>query len=337
MQCVIRRTRLPQWPPPKPVVLLEGPYKAQRIVVEGRPDGRLYTAIHSDSVKTEFLSQQVCPTNRGWLVMTISWTDSEASILINNKELAPASETEGVFEVTPTATPPEQATSSPAARKACEQWMSWRKKRFAQPVPARAGFRSKSNEEQLEELEKAAAALDDLSNVVRQGRTHLLGTLAAILRALVHWNGRRQYNPLLLRIAGRYDMPLPVYMIPGKDPIPSFIADADQIVMQDLSVTKEFGTQELADLQEGLETALVRLRVGEEGPEQETYTLRETIAAVAETQGVAHFDEDFPLILGPLYSMRSGTAYEIVHNLVWTADVVSQLADYVVSTVRESS
>ena len=215
--------------------------------------------------------------------------------------------------------------------------MSWRKKRFAQPVPARAGFRSKSNEEQLEELEKAAAALDDLSNVVRQGRTHLLGTLAAILRALVHWNGRRQYNPLLLRIAGRYDMPLPVYMIPGKDPIPSFIADADQIVMQDLSVTKEFGTQELADLQEGLETALVRLRVGEEGPEQETYTLRETIAAVAETQGVAHFDEDFPLILEPLYSMRSGTAYEIVHNLVWTADVVSQLADYVVSTVRESS
>ena len=84
-------------------------------------------------------------------------------------------------------------------------------------------------------------------------------------------------------------MPLPVYMIPGKDPIPSFIADADQIVMQDLSVTKEFGTQELADLQEGLETALVRLRVGEEGPEQETYTLRETIAAVAENAGRGTF------------------------------------------------
>ena len=87
-------------------------------------------------------------------------------------------------------------------------------KKFAVPS-LRTGRIPKTLQEQASDLLIAVNNLKVFELVRTQQRTHLVGYLAAELRSLVFWVQDDQrdggYNPLLLRMASKADLPLPVF------------------------------------------------------------------------------------------------------------------------------
>src|SRR5207249_62168 len=183
--------------------------------------------------------------------------------------------------------------------------------------------------------------LVDLVSLIRQGKRHLIGHLAAELRALMYWYEKKKtYNPLLLRLAGKFDLPLPIFFLKEEN-VPEIVSKANLHVRRGhASILKTFPTQRLADLQEWLGSTVLDLRVikntgGVSQSEHKALIAKDVILEMSTTLGTAHYDEDVPLLLEMLYQTRGPVADELTILLVEAATVVVELCDFVHERGRE--
>lgn len=95
------------------------------------------------------------------------------------------------------------------------------------PPAGHPRYETKTRATQLDELTEAVEVIEAFVEALRSGDHHLTQDLAARLRSLVYWYGRRadpKHDPLLLRPAAGEELPLPVYgslAADGDEHIPS--------------------------------------------------------------------------------------------------------------------
>lgn len=149
----------------------------------------------------------------------------------------------------------------------------------------RPGFRLRELDEERKFLRSAASQLEELVAALDKGLAyHLYGTLA-VIRALIG-RGGRNFQPLLQRVAGRLDKPLPLYVsIYEDDPIRT--ADPDDDYRFDVMPQRELGDEAEVDLDVWLNTPGILRSSGE------TVSQNDVIRIFADAAG-SHFDPDAP-------------------------------------------
>lgn len=224
------------------------------------------------------------------------------------------------------------------ARKNCELWTKWRSNHFAGTQrEARENRRSKTIDEQLIELEDELQALEELSEQVRAGKNHMLTKVAGSLRALIYWqekNGKLvfSYNPLLLRMAGRLELPLPIFTLPpDQEKITDIISDINLYYSPDkASLTKDNHLQVILDFQEWLMMEVGEIYINSIN-QKRTLTRKDVILEAANTLGGSHFDEDIPIGLDVFKSSNFLNKNFLSSILLNASDVVCGLGEYVIT------
>ncbi len=297
--------------------------------VQAEADGSFRLVVFAGGAVRSVRSQPVHFTGRDYIALGGRWSATDTTLFVNGEPLAPAN-AEGAArrQFVPVQAPPgtKPAWDDPEAAARCAARVAWRATRFAASATLREGATQKPPREQAGELARARLILTDLADAVASGRHHSEGHLAAELRALVYWPGdepkpHRAYNPLLLRLAGRASLPLPIYAAPA-DPFPRhglMLA----VETGHPSIERQFPGQVLLDLQDWLVSPALTTA-------SRAVDARNVIAAVADAQGAAHYDEGRPAAVDQLGLVRgvdgSGGATIL---LLHAADVVGRLAAFV--------
>jgi len=233
--------------------------------VTAYPDGHLRWILKQDEETIgSYDTQPIKVTGDGFAVVTLIWDGPSISIYINGQILKSLQEADTETFVVDTKDRRRigqgvHSFKHPEAKVHCSKWMDWRERRYAEPrQQAKKHRRLKSAAEQGAELLSATVALSELVRLVSMGKLHLLPDIATRLRALVYWsdNPRSQYDPLLLRMAGRLSLPLPVFAYP--DSLTDL--DSDNGIPKPVYQFKGYGAtvqqtnpnQELMDIQEWL-------------------------------------------------------------------------------------
>jgi hypothetical protein len=103
----------------------------------------------------------------------------------------------------------------PLASAQCKKWIDNRRAKFTTPKNLRLGRRKKTTKEQSDELRKSIGLMKDFCRQMAEGKSESLGNLATEIRALIFWKkddvADNSYDPLLLRMASKADLPLPVF------------------------------------------------------------------------------------------------------------------------------
>jgi hypothetical protein len=212
--------------------------------------------------------------------------------------------------------------------------MAWRRHHYgsAKQNP-RKNRRIKQLDEQLAELDAAHSNLGTLLNAITAGYVPLVGLLAAELRALVYWNGFT-YSPLLLRLAGRLDLPLPIYHVPATGAPPVVQEAVLRINSQAPSLERYFGGHVLVDLQDWLSEVVVAGKFNRSSPanqdqEDDQLTAKALLLDMATTMGSAHYDEDVPDTLDAVQRIRMFETDALTGFLIKCGVVVHGLCGYV--------
>jgi hypothetical protein len=341
------------WPQPSkfslinPVLLKE--LKGFAVVhLVAHPDGHITLKIDrpDGSPLHDIELQRVHLVGQGVCHVLISWNQSYACIYMDAKLLGPYKledpalkiELRGI--VIGTSSP---SIDHPDATNACQIWIQNRQRKFSAPN-LRTGRRLKTISEQARDLFIAVNNLRTIASAIHtNGQKHLIGYLAAELRALVFWSkddGRDGgYNPLLLRMASKGDLPLPVFawknMFSGK----VSVLNKANFHMPQLSATieKTSNDQILMDFQEWLKEdfTVFRMDVGTLGQTERRLPLKEIIAETANSLGVAHYDED----ISETVSTMSDTVFAqidlLARCLCQTAILTADLGIWVLSKLHE--
>lgn len=293
--------------------------------------GQLCLRVESSSDPVNWISQPIDVLGNGLAIVVAVWGTDKTRIQVNGRNLLDASSSTEVHavETRDLEADPVASWEQPSKDDACSVWTSWRATRFATSKQApRQGRRLKSTEEQVDELKRAAQSATDLANLILQGHTHLLGHLATELRALLFWQGR-QYDPLLLRLAARKNLSLPVFIVRDGGPIPVTGGLVAEIGRGMPSHMRFLPTHTLADLQEWLISPAVTepssRTGGSVGDPLRRMSVIAMIAGVADTLGAAHYDQDTPTALDILRSLRGPNGSEIIVALVEAARIVVPL------------
>ena len=230
------------WPPPSTVSLID-PTQAREIPgfpiidLRAHPDGHfsLRIARTDGSLLHGIEFQRVQFVGKGFCHICVAWQPSSVSLYSNAQPLGPYLSGRCALTIQLRSSPaPAQAASidHPDSAKACQTWMQNRQRKFS-TQPVKAGRRLKTLAEQAKDLFIASNNLESIANAIQLNQQkHLIGHLAAELRALTYWtkdNTREgSYNPLLLRMASKANLPLPVYGWKGLfDKQPPILARAD--------------------------------------------------------------------------------------------------------------
>lgn len=223
----------------------------------------------------------------------------------------------------------------PDARIVCANKMEERQRRHSQPPNVPPGARPATLAEQLCSLELAVTSVRETISAVVRGQVFRLGELATVLRNLVITGSR--YDPELLRLATRLDLPLPVYK-PRRAPheILDIIRKCSQVrVSLYCSVMERYPTSELADLEDLLR---VRLCIERPSPPQtwqpRSSTLSDIIEKYANTKGSAHHLQFFHINLESLESTTTGNTNLLADILVKAGTVIADLGDYLLNEAR---
>jgi hypothetical protein len=245
------------------------------VSLEGHPDGHFSLRIvRSDGyVVDEKEFQSVRFVGNGKFELAIQWLNDNSEIFIQGKKLDIYKSGVPPLEIELTKVQPTMELKDfddTAIETACRTWIANRRKKFSVPS-LRPGRKPKTLTEQAKDLRISIDNTKVLSNLIdKGGQTNLIGYLAAELRALVYWtkDDTREggYNPLLLRLASKDDLPLPV------------------IYQRE---------QKLMDFQEFAKKTVLQLGpAGVHGGIATSYSLLDIISETANTLGVSHYDED---------------------------------------------
>ncbi|HEX5890614.1 MAG TPA: hypothetical protein VFY61_18015, partial [Pyrinomonadaceae bacterium] len=234
--------------------------------------------------------------------------------------------------------PQEFSINDPSSIAACQSWIQNRRSKFGTPRTPRTGDRrSKTVNEQANDLLASIVRLRQLREQTLAGNSHFLGTLAGEMRASVYWPKGREtqpdhnWNPLLLRMASLADLPLPVYSVTPQ-PEPPVIKEA--IMHMTLShaprIERMFTTDQISDLQESLLTTVLRL-----GPSPgRVISALELIKELAHTMGAAHYDEDASSFLDVLHGMKATEGDQATILICQIADTLASLSEWVFSELK---
>jgi hypothetical protein len=223
----------------------------------------------------------------------------------------------------------EQADAS----RACATWIQKRKLKFATAAAPQRRSRIKTAGEQASDLARACLTLRHLRESVASGNGFLVGPLAGELRALLYWKNEdrpdRGYNPLLLRMASKADLPLPVYHVGSSDPLPT-LGLTLHWRSRPPQILKETAAEKLEDIQDWLSRDALMLG----GITQRSISALEIISETANTLGVAHYDEDVSDFVETMQLMHMGHQDDLSRFLCDTSEVVERLSDWVLRELQ---
>lgn len=321
-----------RWPIPQRAVLAR--FGDDRAFIEfvGHPDGSVAYTVFKDGLVRTFRSPPLELTGPGAIIVQANWSEDSTDLHLNFQPIPRAGAGASPVRLNPS---PRSEPSAPAwqdrsATQACAEWMSWRAAYFSAEKLVRAGRRPKTLDEQVAELQLAEANLADLTRLLREGRVHLRGHLAAELRALLHWDSRRlthlsNADPLLLRLAARAGVPLPLYAF-MQDPPDTLGVSLIHFRMDTASCSRAYPRQTLVDLQEWLlRPAMSETQAGV----KRDVSALDVIRSIADTQGAAHYDTDMPLDIERLGLLQLGAHDTASEVLLTTAEIAGQLSGFV--------
>lgn len=235
------------------------------------------------------------------------------------------------------------ALQHPEARAVCQHWIEWRAKRFSLPLPVRSDNRPATFEEQLDQLRAAAEDLDRHCDVLDAGGPGLLAAFKGLmleLRSLVYWKeqndrGWQSYNPLLLRLADKASLPLPVYGVRELGVIESSEDAADSYLIRARAAvpTRIRVDSELMDLQEWLQLPAVVTATPAEGKALENRSIKGVILLANVALG-GHYDQDVPVILDLMRSFSRNEVHTLARFLAETGRTVAGLSRYVIEELE---
>ena len=232
--------------------------------------------------------------------------------------------------------PEERSTDHPNASAKCQKWIQNRKGMFSGSKTPRTGRRLKNLQEEANDLSNSILRLRHLNQQIRDGHTYLLGTLAGEMRASVYWPiGRdaqpsQSYNPILLRMANVAHLPLPVYFVPHT-PMPAELrAAVKHLTVDPPRLHREFGTDDVCDLQESLVQTTIRLGAAP----GKTIKALDLIKELAHTMGASHYDEDASEFLEVLHAVRMSETDKATVLMCQVADTLASLSEWVLSELK---
>jgi hypothetical protein len=325
------------WPPMDVRSLVRSPAGDCSICISGHPDGHLDLIVsRSDGTPVcAIASERLAFSGAGVVLVTVRWQGPNCTLFINSRELdayqpdAPPR----VFQTSDFA-PGPLSIDHPDGAAACHEWIENRKAKFSSTGQVRRNRRSKELQEQAHDLRDALAALSYVLEGVKGGKLYLRGHLAAELRALVYWQNDTQrensYNPLLLRLASKEDLPLPMYAMrePGID-APAVLHEADLHFTGSFpEVIQTAPGQELMDLQEWLLTPVV---IDRSSGTARTISQKELISECANTLGSSHYDEDTSEFVDLLKHSSAGAMDVFTGGLMKAAGIVVFMGQWVLA------
>jgi hypothetical protein len=323
------------WPVPRDFIVFHKPTEHGAAEIKANPDARLILTVYAANGSTVLHTFRSCPltiVGDGLVILSAQWGLGICSLRINQSAIEQEGNT--VTEIFATQRLPKQDLSINHADAAtvCANWVQRRQAKFAvRPRLRRARY--KTIQEESADLHRALLCLEDLRIQLIGGKAHLLGLLAAELRALTYWqkddSPDHGYNPLLLRMASKADLPLPVYGMkdftrpPG--PQASIHLSGDVAKLR-----RAFATEELVDLQHWMKRILFEIDL----PPVTAMTAKELISETANSLGASHYDEDVSAFVSALREMTAGDRNALLRLLCDLAETVGALGEWVLSELK---
>lgn len=329
----------PKWPLPSERCIFGTPANDRECAVYALPSGKLKASIFTSAGQELacFVSQ---PLNvLGAFRACITW-DASVGILVYLNGLVIASEQASDATLTVNemfegneGVVPKESVFHPSAVAACATWVANRKAKFSTGT-IRAGRRPKTPGEEADDLQRSAQILGVVGEQVLHGQTALIGTLAGEIRASVYWEKDtapdRGYSPLLLRMASKADLHLPVYP-PAKfgKPLNPLYSDADFGDMGEVASFMGDPRWPVCDLQEWLRSP--KFHYGSGSP---PVSVKQLIAETANTLGAAHYDADVSEAVTVPRNVVSGHLNILAQFLGETAVNLSALSQWVLGELK---
>lgn len=284
-----------EWPVNQPVLLADNCQENARIKLIGLPLGHFKVEIQRESYSPlYFISQRVCFINKPRFVLCISWNEYGINLRINgiilNSFIDNSIQT---IECKQVVSEDKLSWEEVDATRKCREWIDWRIHRYSQPkLAAKLGRRISTFQEQVNQLVESCNELKEQLASVQKGQLRGIQIILPALRALLFWPDKSgPYNPLLIRIAGVLQVPLPVYALPSEqnEEFKQLISKAVlQISNNKPSIIQKMPNQVLMDFQEWLHLETFVLN-------EKSYRMKDVIFEAANTMSIAHFDDDIPL------------------------------------------
>jgi hypothetical protein len=327
------------WPPAESVILHRQPFEAVTFELNARFDGKISLTVTDTNYSNvrKFISQpiEVLGSRPRPTTLILFWDSSRCWLRMSGQDLLADADRVPSFRLPALlALPIGKSFDEPNAHSVCQPWITRRATKFAAPRIPKPNRHAKTINEEVADLQNSVARIDDLRNLVVGGKKHMLGTLAGELRASVYWKREagpeRSYNPLLLRMASKSDLALPVFSVPS-GPEPPIISEAIFSFVPNIPrLERLFPTDELSDLQEWLSGTVMRV-----GPSPgKLLTAKEVILELSVTMGAAHYDEDASDFLELMKSMESFRLDQLSTFICQTASTISSLSEWVLSRFK---
>jgi len=335
------------WPPPKATLVSETPFDTRLFRITAQIDGTISFVVtdSSDGKSLGFVSQPFNVLgNRPRPVHLVMLHDSSkcyAKLFSMGVlyDLLPNAPNVPAITLVALVMPLDKSFANPNATAICKEWIDNRRAKFISPPQTRIGRKSKSVEAEAEDLRSSSLRMNHFVEGIRGGNTFLLGSLAGEMRASIYWPDGRdakpdaQYNPLLLRMASKADLPLPVYCVPEAAPLPPAVADTVlQVDMDTPRITAIFPHEKIFDLQSVLLRTLVVRSIQIPGGK---ISGRNLIRELAHTMGSAHYDPDASEFVDLLGAIIGGQGDQVTSFMCETASTLVSLSEWVLSELKQ--
>jgi len=206
---------------------------------------------------------------------------------------------------------------------ACERETRRRAKRVHE---SGANDRVLSLSEEIENLRDGLRALAEDVQRVRAGEKHRTNAMRAGLRELISDLGE-SYRPLLQRVAGFLDLPLPIYAIPKG--FLKTLGATHGFTTDSPSCTKIFETQQIVDLSEWLRRPMLA-----HPSRKHAFTFDEVIASSANFLGGAHSPAAVPPAIDEIARTTSAGISVNTQFLLRVAETIVELGRSVLRLVE---
>ncbi|MGR4927273.1 hypothetical protein ACIPUD_10750 [Bradyrhizobium sp. CAR08] len=293
-----------------------------QLTIFAEPDSTIrFELYHATGATLNFSTVQLEFVGAPQFTIGLSWGVDNHLCVINGVLVAHSDQS-----LPPAVTLPMPGTRPPLDFSQSNAGARLKRREDAAKLSPRSGHRLRTLEEELAFLKSCRQQLAGDIDAITAGAVHRIHGCAATLRATIALGGRN-FRPLLQRIAGRLDLPLPIYAPVREEPPldPSFPQPTESYRLQ-VSHERRAGDAEL-DLDVWLEQ--LGFSVGGKAHNQ-----NELVRLIADSTA-SHFDPDSDPALDRLestmvFAEQVSVPMVRAYTLVLTSTIVG-LADYVLS------
>lgn len=216
----------------------------------------------------------------------------------------------------------------------CKDWKNWRIENLIVPQKESQYRKTKSLEEQSEELKRSLKSLEDDIEKLQKADYSGLITISNTLRGLLFWpdNIKRisTYNPLLFRLAGYYELDLPVYaQIINSDDEESnkyFGSTIFGSTINEPDIIKKSDRETIMDFQEWLHSEVIHSNKG-----SIKWRWKDLIFELA-NQTSSHFDQGLHLNIDKLNKDIFLERKLIVSHVICVSEITIKLGEYILNS-----